>query len=415
MKKIVIIGGGFGGIYTAKRLIKKLKGEAHITLIDKKNYFLFSPMLHEVATGGLNRSHIVQPIREILKGENFDFLRSEISNIDFNKKEITSDKGKIRYDYLVIATGAKPNFYNIPGAEENSLPLNQSAHASMIKNRVIECFEMAEKTKDMKLRKKTLTFVIIGGGPTGVELAAELAEFTHQNLERNYKNLNVQDAKIYVIQRGNRIIPMMDDKSIDRATHRLHQKKVMIKLNTTVDKVTKDGVMINGREFLEACTVIWAGGVKPNLIKMNPDVADEKGHLHVDEFLQVKNVKDAYALGDCAFSTNPGGKPIPALAQVAVEQAKIVADNLVADVKLTGKKKKFTFEEKGLLVSVGQRYAVANIRGFDFSGFLAWWLWRTIYLSKLIGIANKFRVAYDWTMLLFSGRNTTQFENAEED
>ncbi|HLD02200.1 MAG TPA: NAD(P)/FAD-dependent oxidoreductase [Candidatus Nanoarchaeia archaeon] len=409
MKKIVIIGGGFGGIYTAKHLIKKLKDEAHITLIDKKNYFLFSPMLHEVATGGLNRSHIVQPIRAILRGKNFDFMKCNVNSIDFKKKEVTSEKGKINYDYLVIAIGAKPNFYGIPGAEEYSIPLKENSDAGRIKSKVIECFELAEKTKDQKLRKKLLTFVIVGAGPTGVELAGELAEFTHQNLKSNYNDLQVHDAKIFLLQKGDKIIPMMDSRSIEKAMRRLNDKRVIVKLNCGVNKVTKEGVALDCNEFIETSTIIWTGGVKPNTLSLNLKIIDEKGHLHVDEYLQVRNASNAYALGDCAFSVNPDGKQVPALAQAAVKQAKVVADNLIADVK-GGEKKKFRFKSSGLLVSIGQRFAVANIHGIDFSGFFAWWLWRTIYLSKLVGFANKFRVAYDWTLRLFSARDTTQLE-----
>ncbi len=409
MKKIVIIGGGFGGIYTAKHLLKSLKDEAHVTLIDRKNYFLFSPMLHEVATGGLNRSHIVQPIRAILKGKNFDFLKCNISHIDFKKKQIIGDKGNMDYDYLVIAVGAKPNFYGIPGAEEFSIPLKENQDAARIKSRIIECFELAEKTKDMKLRKKLLTFVIAGAGPTGVEFAGELAEFTHQNLKHNYKNLQTHDARIYLLQKGEKIMPMMDSRSIEKAMRRLAEKRVIVKLNCGVNKVNKEGVALDCNEMIETFTVIWTGGVKPNSIQMNPKTTDAKGHLHVDEYLKVKNLENVYALGDCAFATNPDGKPVPALAQVAVKEAKIVANNIAADIK-GGEKKKFIFKSSGLLVSIGQRFAVANIHGIDFSGFFAWWLWRTIYLSKLVGFANKFRVAYDWTLRLFSDRDTTQLE-----
>ncbi len=410
MKQIVILGAGFGGVYTAVHLLKRIKREDNlqVILINKTNYFLFAPMLHEVATGGLNRSNIVQPIREILQHPNFDFLRCTVQTIDTQKKIITTEKSTLTYDYLVIALGAENDFYDIPGAKEHALPLKTLHDAVAIRNHVLDVLEYSAAMLKVKRNDPNLTFAIVGAGPTGVEVAGELAEFIDQNLKRNYPHLREYGRKIYLIQKHAGIMPFIANKSREAAVKRLQKEKVSIITNAAVTKVTKSGIEINNKEKIATNTVIWTSGVKPTSITTKPKTTNDRGYFPVNAQLRVEGVQDIYALGDCALLINPAdNKQVPALAQVAVRQAEITAKNILHEIRKEPLES-FIFKPSGLLVSVGKRFAVADIYGIKFKGFVAWWLWRTIYLSKLVGWRNKLQVAYDWTLNLFFPRDTTQ-------
>ena len=409
VKNIVIIGGGFGGVYTAKYLIKKFKNnnDIKITLINRENYFLFTPLLHEVATGGLNRHNIVEPIRQILKANNFEFVKCEVKEIDFNKKIVYTNLCDINYDYLVIAIGSTTNFYNIPGAKEYCLDLKNMQAAASVRNKIINSLEIASKLNKKQNISKYLTFCIVGGGPTGVELSAEISEFVKQMLKDNYKHLG-NNFKIYLIHKGDKIMPFIHPKCVEKASNELKNKGVTLLLNSSVTKVFDDRAEINNNKKIYSNTIIWTSGVKPNEIKTIPKITDEKGFFHINEYLQVKNMKNVFALGDCALFLNKNEyKPIPALAQTALIESRYISNNIINLIE--GRKlEECKVRLSGLLVSIGQKYAVADIHGIRFKGFLAWWLWRTIYLFKLVGRANKFRVALDWTINLFSKRDTSE-------
>jgi len=410
MKRIVILGAGFGGVYTTLYLLKQMhrQEKIEILLLSKTNYFLFAPLLHEVATGGINRSNIVQPIREIIQHPNFKFLRCSAKEIDFNKRIITTEKTQIPYDYLVIAIGAENEFFNIPGAQEYALPLKSLQDAVIIRNHVLDCLEMSSALLQVKKDEPNLVFVIVGGGPTGVELVGELAEFIDQNLRHNFPHMKDYERKIFLIQRGPEILPFMSNRSRQQALKKLAKEKVIVMTNAAVTKVTKEGVQINHKEMIITKTVIWASGIKPTTIVTNPKVTNEKGYFVADQQLRVQGQEAVYSVGDCAFVINPyNRKQTPALAQVAVRQARIAARNILHELR-NEPQETFTFKLSGILVSVGKRFAVADIHGIKFKGFVAWWLWRTIYLSKLVGWRNKLQVAYDWTLNLFFPRDTTQ-------
>lgn len=410
MKRIVILGAGFGGVYTALHLLKRLKrqDQVEVLLINKTNYFLFSPLLHEVATGGLNRSNIVQPIREILRHPKFNFIRCTAKEINLEKKTITTEKTILSYDYLVIALGAENECYNIPGAKEHAFPLKNLQDAVAIRNHVLDVLEYSSALLKVKKQKPELSFVIVGAGPTGVEVAGELAEFVDQNLRVNYPQLREYGRKIYLLQRGPDIMPFISQRCRQEALKKLAREHVTVMTNAPLTKVTKEAVEINEKQRIPSTAVIWTSGIKPASLPTTPRITDEKGFFPVDAYLRVKGAENVFALGDCALLINShDGKPVPALAQTAVKEAKILAYNILKDIKKQPLKP-FVFKQSGLLVSVGKRFAVADIHGIKFKGFFAWWLWRTIYLTKLVGFRNKLQVAYDWTLNLFFPRDTTQ-------
>ncbi|MBI2146876.1 NAD(P)/FAD-dependent oxidoreductase [Candidatus Woesearchaeota archaeon] len=422
MKKqtILIIGGGFGGVYTARYLLQQLNSnDATITLINPKNYFLFAPMLHEVATGGLNRYTIVTPIRDILDGKNFRFILGKASKVDLKKKAVAVNGMAIPYDYLVLAQGSHADMPSIPGAQKNCLCLKTINDAARIRDHAIRMLEQAAKSPSRKEQEKCLTFILIGGGPTGVELAGELSQFVYENVETEYRQLSADLVSIYLVHSRDKLVPVLfHDPSIEKCRKELERKKVKILLNSRAASVKDDCVEIldtttRTTKMLYGNTLIWTAGVAPNSIPGTEHCTDKKGSLLVDGNLRVKNAKGAYALGDCALSFNPGSdKQNPATAQLATRQAGVVAKNIIASIQRKPLKT-FVFKPQGFLVSVGEYYAVAEVKGIWFSGLFAWWMWRTIYLAKLIGWTNRIRVATDWTINLLFKRDTTQIDGEE--
>lgn len=405
MTRIAIIGGGFGGIYTAKELLKHLdQDKDSITLINKTNYFLFTPMLHEIATGGISLQHIAEPIRKIIKNKNFEFLEDEATEIDLNKKIVKVKQGAaIAYDYLVVAAGANTNFFNIPGAQEYCYTLKNLHEAFDIRNNIIEQLETAEREQS---KDHYLVFAVLGAGPTGVELAGEIIEYAKQIKEDCHK---IKDKKItvYLVQRGSKILPMLHDTCIKKTMDELEKKGITVLTNAEVTHVYNDGFEINHKKKIKAGMMIWTSGVRSSKINSKPNIVREKESIVVDEYLRIQGRKKEFGLGDCCVCRDGNNNRVPWLAQAAVSQAKTCANNIIADMHNTSLQS-FVFKPSGLLVSVGQKFAVAEINGFRFKGFFAWWLWRTIYLFKLVGLENKIKVAYEWTLALFFKRDSAK-------
>lgn len=403
--RIVVIGGGFGGIYSIKNLLKRFKGKSdiEIILINKNNYFLFTPLLHEAATGSIGLRNIIEPIRDILKADNFHFIEAEVNAINFNKRIIYHDLGKIKYHYVIVSIGSTENYFNVKHAQKYCLSLKSLKDAIEIKNRLVTALEHAEKARKIKERERWLRFIVVGGGPTGVELIAEIIDFVKQEIHRNYKKLENCNVEFYIIQKGEKLIPMFSHKAIKKTTFRLEKKGIKVFLGSEIKKVGKDFVKLKNKERIFANTIIWSCGIKPNRIKVIPQkILSNSGHFNVNGFLEIKNTKNAYAIGDCALFFNENEKnPIQALAQVAVNEASYVVKHI--DSRLKNESiKRYNFKPNGYLISIGQRYAVGDISKINLSGFFAWWLWRTVYLFKLIGYRNKIRTLFDWTISLIT-------------
>ena len=366
MRHVVIIGGGFGGIYSTKHLLKN--PNLKVTLISKVNYFLFTPLLHEVTVGSVNRHNIVEPIRDLFKSKKFSFIRSSVNKIDTRNNTIYFNNKKLNYDFLVIAIGSKPNYYNVPGAEEFSLPIKTIHDSIKIRNSILNSLENSYPN-----------FVIIGAGATGVELAGDIADFVNEN-KRKY---NVKKPNIYLIQAADKILP--NSNLHKESINLLLNKKIKVLLDSTVTKITKNKVLINNNRTINASTIIWTGGVTPNYIKTIPRLQDKNNFFLIDNYLKIN--KNVYAIGDCSFNKN---NPTPFLAQTAIQQAKIVSNNIIQSIK---KKplQKFKFNNKGFIVSIGKREAIGEINypiKMKIKGMIAWVIKRHIYLSNIIGLQN---------------------------
>ena len=409
--KIVIIGNGFGGIYTLKNLHKYFCGNKNIeiTLVGERNYFLFTPLLHEVATGSINQENIVESIRKILGCCLSKFYLGKAKKINTENKTVEVGQHILPYDYLVLAVGAETNFYSIKGAQENSLTLKSLQDAMKIKNQVIEKIECASHITDKTERKKMLTFTIVGGGPTGVELAVELQELIKENFTHYYKEELISEASVVLIQKDKNLLPQFGEKIQRKSLEILIKKGVQIMLNTEVMEVSPQKVLLKNGKEIATETVIWVAGIKPKEIDFEKEVQKTNNtRLVVNEYLQLENYNNIFALGDAtAVRIKNTENFLPALAQVAEKEAKIVAQNLFLLTK-NKKIKPFHYKHSGDLISLGQWMAIGEISNFTFSGHLAWWLWRTVYLSKLISFRKKIRVAMDWTINLFYPRDISE-------
>jgi len=399
--KVVIVGGGFGGVYTARHLDRLFRDdEIEITIINKNNYFLFTPLLHEVATGGLTPDSIIEPIREIFRGEHINFVEDSVIEIDQNLKIVKTAPAVFPYDYLVISPGADTNYMGISGVQEYSFTLKNLPDAIALRNHIIKTCETAVEKHSQQL----LTVAVVGAGPTGVELAAEIKEYMHQILLSYYKDsgLTEDDIKIHLITTTPDIISMFPERMRSLALHEVRKKGINVMLNTIVTKVEPHLLRFSDNTDLKTHTIIWVAGVIPTLKDIKGIATNLKGRMDINEYLQSVNDTSVFALGDAGGSH-------PMLAQVAVQQGKTVAGNIYA---LTNKKdlSKFKFLRKGLLISLGQWYALGHFGNITLRGPLMWILWRGVYLFNFISFRKKLEITAEWFINAFYPRDISQIK-----
>ncbi len=409
-KKIVILGAGFAGINTYVSLVKKLqKNEADILFINKTNYFLFTPMLHELATGGLGDHEVVESVRQIIHGTCADILVTQVGEIDFEKKTVQVTGGRVSYDYLVIALGATTNFCDIPGVEQNSFVLKDLADAIRLRNNFISTFEKASHIADQEKRKKMLSFVVVGAGATGVELVTEMADLFFETFRKYYRgHISPGDISIILINKGPDVLTGFDRSMQQRALRVIIEKGITVMLNKDVSSITKSAVLFTDGSFLDASCVIWTAGVKPHSISfLQPVELDRSGRIVVDEYLRVRNAEHVFALGDAASFMGADGRPLPMLAQVATQQGPIAGHNIVAHIRKMPFKR-FEYHSKGSLVSLGQWQGVGKIGGILWTGPISWLIWRIVYLFNFASVPKRLKIAISWIINMFYPRDITK-------
>lgn len=411
-KRIVILGAGFGGVYVYKHLHKVFHHDPDVELVmvNQTNYFLFTPLLHEVATGSIGPENIVEPIRKVLGCCLADLHVTEVESISLKKKYVETLHGRIDYDYLVVGLGATNNFFAVPGAAENCFTLKNIKDALHIKNRCIDLCEESLHIDDENERKKMLRIVIIGGGATGVELAAEMIELFHHTLEKYFCNKSIRrDAEIVLVHRDAELLPMFSEKLRKKSQQVLTKKGIKVMLNTEVVRVDNQGVHLKNGDVLETHTAIWTAGIMPTPVNLDVKVKNKNGSIPVEMTLNMKDYPEVFVIGDMAGYIDPHTqKPLPALAQVAFRQSDFVASNIIRSLQ-NRPLLEFHYKHTASMISLGQWMALGEIAKFSFSGHLAWWMWRTIYLSKLISWQKKLKVAGNWTLNLFSPRDISRF------
>ena len=404
--RIVILGAGFAGVNTFRYLHKKFHSnkQIEIIIVNPKNYFLFTPLLHEVATGGLPPDTIMQPIRSFITCCQTDFYQATAQKIHSQEQLIQTSLGNISYDYLVIALGAKTNFFNITNARKHCFTLKTMEDAIKLKNHVIECFEHARHEADAKKQKQLLQFAVIGGGPTGVEIASELAEFIHKTFRRFYPLELMQHAQVHLIERSDKLVSSFAPTIQRESLKQLQKAGVNMHLQQSVESIDENGITLESGKTLHTATPIFVAGIKAAEIEFDIKPAKSfDGKITVNASLQITSSPEIFVLGDMA--DHP--ENVPALAQAAVQQASATAINIQ---RLINNKpvKAFHYKSAGMLLSLGRWKAAAQIGSFSLTGRVAWWMWRTIYFAKLISWKQRLRATVEWTIRIFTHRDISE-------
>jgi NADH:ubiquinone reductase (H+-translocating) len=394
--RIVIIGGGFAGISLAKKLSKQ---EVQVVLLDKHNYHTFQPLLYQVSTGGLEPDSIAYPIRKILKDfPNFHFRLAQVHEIDTVNNKVISDIGELKFDYLVIASGSKTNYFGNAEIEKNSMAMKTIPQSLNLRSLILENFEEALLTSDLNERNSLMNFVIVGGGPTGVELAGALAEIKKGILPKDYPDLDTRLAQIHIIQSSDCILKGMSDKASQKAEDFLEKLGVNIWKNVRVTSYDGKTVTTNTDLVFETATLIWAAGVMGATIKgLDSGEFVAKGNrLLVNEFNQVKGFNNIFAAGDIACLVNeefPDG--LPMMAQPAIQQGEQLGENMLRFIERKPMKP-FVYKDKGAMATIGRNKAVVDLKNFKFQGIFAWYVWMFVHLFFLIGFRNRLVVFVNW-------------------
>ncbi|MEC9491490.1 NAD(P)/FAD-dependent oxidoreductase [Flexistipes sp.] len=399
MKKVVIIGAGFGGLNAAKILAGNK--DFSITILDKENHHLFKPLLYQVASAGLNESDIAYPIRSIFaKNENVKVFKENVVDIDGESKKVITDSKIHEYDYLIIACGAVENYFKNSNWISFAPPLQKLSHAQHLRNKILNAFEMAEKSEDDEERKKHLTFVIVGGGPTGVELAGAIGEITRITLTKDFRNIDPSLSRIILIEANNTILRSFDKKLIKKALRDLESLGVQIWNSSKVTDIREDSISI-ASETLKTSTIMWAAGTMANSLaeRIHCD-KDQMGKILVENDLSLNQFPDVYAVGDIVhFEQN--GRVLPGLAPVAMQQGKYAAKVILK--REAGKPyKPFKYRDKGQLATIGRSKAIAEIKRFKVSGTLAWITWLFVHVLYLTGFKNRMLVMLQWAWSYFT-------------
>lgn len=399
MEHVVIVGGGFGGLQVAKRLAK---APVRITLVDRLNHHLFQPLLYQVAMAGLSPSDIAVPIRAALhRQRNVRVILDEAVGVDLARREVElRTAGRLRYDKLVLAAGAGTNYFGHPEWSKWAVGLKDLDEAVEIRRRVLLAFEAAEREPDPEKRKALLRFVVIGGGPTGVELAGSLAELARFALSRDFQTIHPEDAEVTLLEAGPRLLAPFDPKLSASAARQLEELGVTVRTGCLVRQIDDEGVRVAGPDgtetTLRGSTVIWAAGVRARPLSRTLGVElDRGGRVIVGSDGSIPGHPEVFVIGDMAHQVGPDGKPLPGLAPVAIQQGRNVAANILRDIE--GKPRvPFRYVDKGMMATIGRSRAVAQTGRLRISGLLAWFAWIVVHLWFLVGFRNRLLVFYNW-------------------
>ena len=445
-KKILILGGGFAGIQVLRKVQDAFQNDVSvdISLVSKHNFFLFTPMLPEISSGMIESRHIATPVRSFCKRARF--YEAIADSVDLQDRQVVithllgdqmhnkyhqaeSHSHTLNYDYLVLALGSETNFFGMSDVEENSFTLKSLGDAIILRNHVISMLEQADLEHDNEeLRKGLMTFVVVGGGFSGVEIVGELNDFVRESIKEFYHNIDENhDVRILLVNSQDRILPEVSEELGAFALQKLRKSGVEIMLNARVSGATAKSVKLHIDKIIPCHTLIWTGGVTPSrLLSAIPCEHDKAGRIIVNNYLQAHRYPGVYALGDCAFVTDPHtGKPYPPTAQHAIREGTVVAHNIIAAIKSgfeIGEAEEdhsnmttFDYKTKGVMAEIGKRTGVGDLLGIKVHGFIAWWIWRSYYLSNLPTIQKKLRVMADWSIDLFFKRDITRIRTYTEE
>lgn len=393
-KKLVIVGGGFAGLNAAKRLCRAEGVE--VTLVDRRNHHLFQPLLYQVAMAGLSPADIAAPIRAMLsRCRNLRVLQGEVTEIDLANRVAVTDFGELNFDYLMLACGAQHSYFGHPEWEEHAPGLKTVEQATEIRRRVLTAFETAECTTDPVERKRQLTFVVVGGGPTGVELAGAIGEMSRFTLARDFRNIDAKLSRVILIEAGDRILTQFAPDLASRTVRELEELGVQVWTSSMVTKIDAQGVEA-GNERISAATVLWAAGVEaaPLGRKLGTEV-DRSGRVVVEPDLSIPGHPHVFVAGDQAHCPGQHGKPLPGTAPVAMQQGRYIAQTILNEI--AGRDRQpFRFQDKGQMATIGRSRAIVEVGRWSFTGFFAWIVWLVVHVYYLTGFRNRLFVVINW-------------------
>ncbi|MDP3911175.1 MAG: NAD(P)/FAD-dependent oxidoreductase [Gemmatimonadales bacterium] len=391
---VVVVGAGFGGLRIARALAR---APVQVLLLDRNNYHLFQPLLYQIATAGLEAEQIAKPVRAILRGQrNLEFRMVDVTGADLAARRLETSGGPVPYDYLVLAPGGETNFFGLEGVQRHGLGLKDIPDAVSIRNHILTCFEQAMLEPDGERRRARLTFVVVGGGPTGVEMAGALSELIRLVLVKDYPRLNIKDVRVLLLEATDRLLAAMPEKLREAAGATLWRKHVDVRFGATVADYDGQSVRLKSGEVVPAHTLIWAAGARAASLSARLGLPTARqGRIAVTATLQVPDYPEISVIGDAAY-LEIGGEPLPMVAPVAMQMADAVAANIRAAVQGTGRMAPFRYRDPGTLATIGRNAAVAHVWGLQFRGFLAWVMWLVVHIIQLIGFRNKLFVLLNW-------------------
>ncbi|NMB89927.1 MAG: NAD(P)/FAD-dependent oxidoreductase [Chloroflexi bacterium] len=391
---VVVVGAGFGGLRAARALAK---APVHVTIVDKNNYHLFQPFLYLVATAGLSATDIAHPVRKILQGQqNASFTLAEVQEVDFENKRLHTPNGEVPYDYLVLAVGGTTNYFGNQSVAQNGFGLKDLDEATAIRNHILKMFELANQETDPEVRRAMLTFVIVGGGPTGVECAGAISELNRLVLTKDYRHLDFNDVRVILLEAADRLLAHLPAGLSENTAAVLQQKHVEVQFGATVQGYDGKQVTFQDGKTLPACTLIWAAGVNANPLvsTLGADLGRQR-RVKVLPTLQLPNHPEVFVIGDAAYLEDGQGHPLPMVAPVAMQQAETAAGNIRRILRGEALNS-FVYKDPGSLATIGRNQAVASISGIQFKGFLAWAVWLVVHIMQLIGFRNRLVVLINW-------------------
>jgi len=397
MKRIVILGAGFGGLEATVELAKQIGDSpgSEILLISDQNFFMFTPLLPQIVSSYIDPRHIVQAVRDIRGKRNFRFLRDTVENIDVAARQVHVTSGPIAYDYLVVAVGSRTEYFNTPGAREFSLDLKTLEDGVVLRDRILDCCEHADHTTDAEERKRLMTFAVVGGGYTGVELITEMRDFLFRYVVGKYRGIQREEIRLLLLEAAPNVLNGVDPLLRPHALARLHHEGIEVRVSSPVTRVFEGGLELNHEEKIHAGTVIWAAGVRAHpLVEALPGPHDRIARASVNEYLQLEDHPEVFVIGDSASSRL--APDAPRVAPVAITQGTIAARNIV-HMERGGLLESYAYVSKGMLVSLGMNDAVVSVGGLRIHGFFAWLFWNAVHLFKLVGFKKQVQVALDWT------------------
>jgi len=404
--KIGILGGGFAGLYTVFYTKKYLGQGVDITLFDKKNYLLYTPVLHEMSTGTVNARHVVIPIRQIINPCQVDIRCEEVTTVDLTRKAFETPSGIFTFDYLVLAQGSESNYYSIPGVRENCITFKTIEDAIRLRNQLVGILEKGALQKDSQKKRKLLTITVVGGGCTGVEVVTEIAQFINVILNKDYPEIKRSEVRILLIEAMDKILPSFPRYLSHVATERLRRMGVEILLNSPIQWANEGSIGLKDGREIPRGIFVWAGGVKARNLSLRPETKrDQNDRIIIDEHLEIPGYPGIFAIGDGAHYGDYRN-PLPPTASVAVQEARYVAKNLLLRIQ-EKEIPPFHFHYRGDMASLGFMFGVSEVYGWRFKGFIAWILWKLFKLAMLPRYKTRFQIIADWLITLFFKRDTS--------